>query len=221
MTIKDTRKIRCPVCGKESDFEIYGSINTELDPDLKERVLDGTVFLFKCPDCGHEAYIVYPCLYHQMEDRLMIYLVKETEVEEAREAFEKGEGELAEAMSGLTGYSIRIVNTQNSLREKIKIFDAGRDDRVIELIKLFYFVSFKEKMPDREFEELLYDDQGDEAGILYFMNEGQVIGTVTVPAGMYAEIEEKVRQWNDEYKDDPVIDLDWANISVNKGILAE
>lgn len=221
MTEKVMRKIRCPKCGSESDFEIYNSINTGVDPELKEKVMDGSVFLFKCPECGHEGYIVYPCLYQQTEDSLMIYLVKESDVEEAREAFEKGAGVLAEAASELEGYSLRIVTTQNGLREKINIFDAGRDDRVIELIKLFYFVKFKEKMPDKEFEELLYDDQGEEAGVLFFMNEGQVIGTVAVPGGMYNEIEDKVRNWDDEYKDDPVIDLDWANISVNKGILTE
>lgn len=85
MTIKDTRKIRCPKCGKESDFEIYGSINTELDPDLKEKGAgrDG-IFCLNVLTAVMGLILFTPCLYHQMEDRLMIYLVKETEVEEAR-----------------------------------------------------------------------------------------------------------------------------------------
>lgn len=60
-----------------------------------------------CPECGEVATVDHSFLYHDVEQRLMLYMVKEEET--FREAV-----------------------------EKIRVFDAGRDDRVIELLKVFF-----------------------------------------------------------------------------------
>lgn len=44
-------QITCPECGKKSDFLIWESINTTLDPEMKQAVRDGSAFMFKCPHC--------------------------------------------------------------------------------------------------------------------------------------------------------------------------
>ena len=41
--------ITCPKCGKESDFMILDSINTTLDPEMKDKVRTGEAFIFQCP----------------------------------------------------------------------------------------------------------------------------------------------------------------------------
>ena len=66
-------KITCPKCGKESDFMIWGSINTVLDSEMYEKVRTGETFDFHCPDFGYVAEVDYGCLYHQMNDEMMIY----------------------------------------------------------------------------------------------------------------------------------------------------
>ncbi|MBO4522897.1 MAG: CpXC domain-containing protein, partial [Methanomicrobium sp.] len=70
--MEHSEKITCPDCGAESDFVIWQSINTMIDPETKAKVLSGEIFRFKCPKCGSETNIMYDCLYHQMEDKLMI-----------------------------------------------------------------------------------------------------------------------------------------------------
>ena len=60
----------------------------------------------------------------------MIYLVPESEVEKTYEMF-YGENALADFRT--EKYLNRIVTSANQLVEKIKIFDAGKDDRIIEL----------------------------------------------------------------------------------------
>ena len=58
----------------------------------------------------------------------MIYLVPESEVKKTYE------NALADYRT--EKYLYRIVTSANQLVEKIQIFDAGKDDRVMELVKL-------------------------------------------------------------------------------------
>ena len=80
-------KVTCPSCHHEGDFELWDSINTALDPEMKEKVLNKSIFLYTCPSCGETFRLNYPTLYHQMEDLIMIYLVSESEVEKTYEMF--------------------------------------------------------------------------------------------------------------------------------------
>ena len=126
-------KVTCPSCHHEGDFELWDSINTALDPEMKEKVLNKSIFLYTCPSCGETFRLNYPTLYHQMEDLIMIYLVLESEVEKTCEIFcEKN----ALADFHTEKYLNRIVTSANEPVEKIHIFDAGKDDRIIELVKL-------------------------------------------------------------------------------------
>ena len=54
------------------------------------------------------------------------------------------------------------MTSANQLVEKIQIFDAGKDDRVMELVKLLATDSILKNDPDIEFDELRFavDDDG-------------------------------------------------------------
>ena len=39
-------KVTCPSCHHEGDFELWDSINTALDPEMKEKVLNKSIFLY-------------------------------------------------------------------------------------------------------------------------------------------------------------------------------
>ena len=41
-------KIICPSCHHDGDFEVWDSINTVLDPEMKEKVLNQSIFLYTC-----------------------------------------------------------------------------------------------------------------------------------------------------------------------------
>ena len=55
MTIQSTVQVRCGHCGKSYEAEIYSAIDVSSDPELKEKVRDGSVFLLECPHCGTKA----------------------------------------------------------------------------------------------------------------------------------------------------------------------
>ena len=196
-------KVTCPSCHHEGEFEVWDSINTVLDPEMKEKVLNQSIFLYTCPNCGETFRLNYPTPYHQMEDFIMIYLVPESEVEKTYEMF-YGENALADFRT--EKYLTRIVTSANQLIEKIQIFDAGKDDRVMELVKLD---SILKNDPDIEFDELRFAVDNDGTNILVIINRGEITGAVNID-NMY----EFASSHCDDFKDlrddeDIVIDREW------------
>ncbi|MDB6026755.1 MAG: hypothetical protein JWM68_2978 [Verrucomicrobiales bacterium] len=121
-----TRKIDCPQCHVEHDFATWESLNVTLDPAKKEELLSGELTQFACPACAWRGDVFYPLLYHDMERRLMIW-------------FWPGAGEpdtKSLPLQMMKEYQFRIVASRNELKEKVWLFDAGFDDRVVEAFKL-------------------------------------------------------------------------------------
>ena len=84
MSLNSTQKIYCPKCSNCQEFEIWESVNVTLDPKLKEKVLNRNLMTFECDKCGYKAEGVYPLLYHDMDKKLIIYLVPKDEYNEER-----------------------------------------------------------------------------------------------------------------------------------------
>ena len=199
-------KVTCPSCHHEEDFELWDSINTALDPEMKEKVLNQSIFLYTCPSCGKTFRLDYSTLYHQMEDLIMIYLVSESEVEKTYEMFYE-ENALADYRT--EKYLNRIVTSANQLIEKIKIFDAGKDDRIIELVKLLAADSILKNNPAIDFDELRFAVDDDGTNILVIINKGEITGAVDIE-NMY----EFASSHCDDFKDlrddeDIVINREW------------
>lgn len=198
-------KITCPSCHHEGDFEVWDSINTVLDPEMKEKVLNQSIFLYTCPNCGETFRLNYPTLYHQMEDLIMIYLVSESEMAETYDLF-YGEHTMADFRT--EKYLNRIVTSANQLVEKIQIFDAGKDDRIMELVKLLATDSILKNDPDKEFDELRFTvDDG--ANILVIINKGEITGAVDID-NMYEFASSHCNDFKDLRDDDEiVINREW------------
>lgn len=65
-------KITCPNCKNEGGYTMWNSVNVDLNPELKLKVLDGSIFMWTCPHCGKEYKAPYPLLYHDMKNHFMI-----------------------------------------------------------------------------------------------------------------------------------------------------
>ena len=199
-------KITCPSCHHEGDFEVWDSINTVLDPEMKEKVLNQSIFLYTCPNCGETFRLNYPTLYHQMEDLIMIYLVSESEMAETYDLF-YGEHTMADFRT--EKYLNRIVTSANQLVEKIQIFDAGKDDRIMELVKLLATDSILKNDPDKEFDELRFTVDDDGANILVIINKGEITGAVDID-NMYEFASSHCNDFKDLRDDDEiVINREW------------
>ena len=215
MSIMKEIAITCPECQKNSKFTIWESINTVLDPDMKAAVRNRSAFLFTCPNCGTKKYVDYGFLYHQMEDHIMIHYVNSDENEEEIYnliTMQNMPGNLQKMMGDLQDhdYLIRIVRSQAHLIEKLAIFDAGLDDRIVELLKLIVFGSFLQGHPDSDIPEV-YFFSNDGKNMIGIEVNGEPNGIVEVTTELYENLEKDFApKLTDIREDVPIIDLNWA-----------
>ena len=67
-------EINCPKCGKTIKYRAYSSVNVTLDPTLRDKIFDESLFVAKCPHCGHTEFNLRPLLYNDMNKNFMIQL---------------------------------------------------------------------------------------------------------------------------------------------------
>lgn len=121
-------EVTCNACGTPAHFTAWESLNASLNPELRQRLLDGELTRFDCPQCGASATVLYPLLYHDMERQFMIRLVSDEDCSDCR---------YMPRDEFMADYQLRFVSTVNQLIDKILIFDAGLDDRLLELGKRY------------------------------------------------------------------------------------
>ena len=138
---------RCTSCGEAHTVQTYGSINVSEDPSLKENVKDGSLFVWECPHCGQLNLAKYPTLYHDPENKVMIWLLPTGEV------LDPGTESGMEAVAKeLDDYTLRRVDDIGSLIEKVNIFDADLNDMVIEMCKYVTKMELCEKHSEKRSE---------------------------------------------------------------------
>ena len=64
MTMMRTEKLTCPECGHEQGTRVWSTLNVGLDPTLRTRLFEGEINSFVCEQCGFEALLEVPLLYH-------------------------------------------------------------------------------------------------------------------------------------------------------------
>jgi hypothetical protein len=131
MTLPATATATCPACGADFAVEVFASVNVSVTPELKQRVLDGSLFDYDCPKCGRLSRFGHVLLYHDMERAFQVWLRPEGDAPEPilTTMFEGG------PVGG--GYCFRWVEQGYELAEKVRVFDARLDDRLVELLKVW------------------------------------------------------------------------------------
>ena len=142
------QEITCPKCGKKHSFQVWDSINTLEFPEMKEKVRNDEAFRYRCPDCGATALLNYNFLYHQQEDKILIF------VDADGSSYGDMEKILKKRGNAFDGYRKRIVLSYNDFKEKLLIFDAGLDDRIVEIIKSSIWDNVEERYKDKHIDEI-------------------------------------------------------------------
>lgn len=143
----------CSKCSMSYTAESFDVINVSDNPELKQSVINGSVFISECPHCGHKTVLNLPLVYIDTKEMLLIVLSDENM-----------------SLSETLGYTARKVSKAGDLIEKVKIFDAGLDDIAIEMCK---YVTKQElgKNVDLKF---LSMDGADNEIILTYPQNGQM-----------------------------------------------
>lgn len=175
-------EIVCDKCKHTENFHAWDSINVDLDPKMKDKVLSEEIFHWICPQCGERYYVPFSFLYHDMKHATMIQFIPNHSIEQEEEVdvpFNIGE------------YRYRNVYDINELKEKIFILDAELDDRVVEFVKFICLPQIQDK--NKDVKDILFAHN--KGGKLWFVqileNEdaGQLIG---IDLGLYEKLKDQL-----------------------------
>ncbi len=206
MSLEKNVEIKCPKCGNAIETLIWDSVNVTLDRELKNQILDGSFGMVTCPSCGEKTRLNYPFLYHDMEQKLMIQLVYDDEA--AKNAVEEFKGFQGKTLPGasMDDYRFRVVNGIYALKDKIEIFDAGLDDREIEMYKLLTLPTIQGQLQGAEkIEQYFY--KASDGNKIAIIADGRVAGEV----GLSDDFMEVIRkQYGFSDVDEMIIDRIWA-----------
>ena len=218
MSMNKIIKATCPDCKKEFPFEMWQSINVQLNPELREKVFDHSIFNFECPHCVMKAHTAYPFLYNDMKNGFMIqFCPDEEDVEEYANSLQKII-ESDKATGALNNTYIRIVTEYFLLEEKIKIFESGYDDRLIELLKSRQIKDLNINKPENNLAFALFDLRAnkdlrkkDPIPTLVFINEdGKEVFDcpISIIPGAVGQVKDDYNYLDDKSF---VVDMNWAN----------
>ena len=77
MSMYTEQMFKCCNYKNKEKIKIWQSVNVTIDKKEKERILNSTFFKHKCSNCGEESYIEYEMLYHDMDKKMMVYLIND------------------------------------------------------------------------------------------------------------------------------------------------
>ena len=207
MSIPKKMTVKCSKCGAEIDVTVFESVNTDFAEDITEQITSGDLFNAKCDKCGFVSHLEYDVLYHDVKHGAMIWVLHDNSPE-----YSDRVAELRRSANVLGYKTTRIVNNMNELRQKVACLENGRDDRIIELCKVFIAYNLLSKQPDFDFNNAFYTTfLGKERVFLYDKN-GQELScelteeTYSLLCDLYYN-SEYASEFKDYYA---LVDYDWA-----------
>lgn len=172
---------KCEFCGKPFDTVVYDSVNVDLDPELREKILNGSLFMHECPHCHKKNAILVPMIYHDMKNRFMIF---SGDYEYVYSGYESTENKY---IPKDVADSYRYVGATNydELTNKIIALENSLDHRIVELVNCFTGIKLNEKISKERGMEvdavrLNYDDKGALIVVLDLRSEKES-GYTTLP----------------------------------------
>ena len=180
MSIPKEQQIICPKCGKSYKITIWESIDTDLYAHVPKNIISGNLFKVTCPKCKYVANLEYDILYHDMKHKEMVWVVSTSDAN-----YEKRVEEVRN--TNLLHYSnTRIVSDMNELKEKVSALESGRDDRLIELAKVFFKHNLLKERSNFEFRNAFYSFNEEKEIVYLYDKKGDYL---------HCFLEEDIYEW--------------------------
>jgi CpXC protein len=85
MTVKNTIEVTCPRCGVKTEALRWYSLNSRVDPDDKQLLIDGKVNLFKCSRCDLTGPMDTGFfMFHDEEQQYVAYVFSLKDIDNAK-----------------------------------------------------------------------------------------------------------------------------------------
>lgn len=191
---------KCKECGQVATLRLPQIIQE----DKRTEVEDMSFFKWTCTSCKHVWKLLYPSIYVNEKDKILVWFLNELQ------DINQLEAELdMEFRKKTLGFTKRFCNTLEEFSEKVRVLENGLDDRTIELLKIMTFARLRISVPSLN--SIYYyrkDGQGN-LEFTTFSEEGP--SGIALPYQMYQEIDEIVKNEISDLQDCFYkIDLEWA-----------
>jgi hypothetical protein len=149
MSIFRDLSLACPECGALRVESVAVSLNGPRVPEVVRAIVDGSFHRFTCAACGRDFRADGPLIYTDFDCKHWIgEFPLDWEGSWARlehqplDSFRRAMIDFAPPIvrADSSGFVVRAVFGLGALAEKISLFEAGLDDRVVELVKLVVLV---------------------------------------------------------------------------------
>lgn len=161
MSQKQKYWIRCPKCQYEQDVELYSAINARQDPELREALLANRLNVVTCDHCSATFRVDLPFAYSDPERHVLIYWIPARPEDQlsSENTFQEDLAQLTSTLpKDLTMPTVSLVFDRYQLVERIFLYEAGLNERIIEYIKYLIYLRNRSKV-NPEQKVLLFDAQ--------------------------------------------------------------
>lgn len=204
------KKINCPHCNEENEVILWEKVNVDMNPDLKEKLFTETINNMKCKSCNYVSRIDIPLYYNDTKRKFFIYLVPEFPIDKKEEdnLLANLKAETLNILDASYDNKKRAVFEYYNLLEKILIFDADLDDRVVEGCKILARTQLKLIEGRAAYAGI----ENDEITFNFFEKEDkEAKKSFTVPKAMYDEVATIIREKDNDSSDNfKIIDVKYA-----------
>lgn len=146
-------EMKCPGCGKTGDMKYIRTVT----PENTDALYSMDIFAYTCPECGRRTEVDHDAAYHDEENKIMVIYGGSALVDEIT-----------------NDYLVRIVYSQNGLVEKVHILEQGRDDRIVEIMKIILSAGLMNSQGLTDF-NILYDVYEGKEQFAVVKSSGEVI----------------------------------------------
>lgn len=142
------------------DFTCYHYIHRQNDPELVEKLSNGSLFQVVHPVTQEAAPITYPCLFEDADKKFMVIFNPNKAIDSADVSPELFAG----ATTDYNEYTIRVTHYLTEFFEKINILDSNRLDTEVECVKVLTHTLLHEQNGQKPV-RLYYHEQDNKAFI--------------------------------------------------------
>lgn len=203
---------KCPGCGAGGTRNTVKQICVSKAPELKEDILSGSFFEWKCPSCGGRFFIDDVFLYNDDDNRFMVYFVP---------GYSEASLKIPSVIKTDEKYDtensvLRVAASFVDFVEKIRVLEERLDDRAIEAIKAVYSAAYFETNGEKVYNMIFEDLEEGALSFAVFLEEDDF--NVDIPAEAYEQTKKDFSSLFKEPKEKVFlrIDQDWL-----KDVLSE
>ena len=193
----------CPHCGGRQSFDAVKEVDLHEEPEFRDRIMSGMIFVRRCPDCGKDTRFLYEL---RVKDSAKHYTVQLA----PKERFDVLASEFQQ-LSLIEPYQdvFRMTDFLNCFKEKISIFEAGRDDRLIEIAKQLLTEFAAKKYPQLDIDYIHYLNDTVHGGEVWILLTKQGIMKAGFDMEMYHDARHILEQAG--ASEPYIIDSAWAS----------